>query len=411
MSPEGGTSAFGRGATLGDRYRLERNIATGGMATVWLAHDQQLDRDVAVKILSDVLAEDPAYVARFRREARVAARVSHPNLVRMFDYSGEAERPYIVMEHIGGGTLADRIRTGNAGEVDPDRLAQQLLGALAAIHAAAVVHRDVKPSNVLLDANGDAHLTDFGIAQPEDATQLTGTGQVIGTLKYMPPEVLAGKPATERSDLYALGVVLDEALAGREAPRIEALIDRLTAADPRERPASATQAMNLLEAYEERATTATVPIGAAAGSGSRVIEVNARRVVAALVALAIIGGIVAVAVAGGGSSQAPKAGARDKPPPRSTPAKTSTSTATSTTTTTSTAPPTTSGATPAPPTAGRSSSCARLEAQKKQLSEQQKAAEEQAKENPEAKKWVHEQYETQQHQLDEQLKSCKEAEK
>src|SRR5947207_1940707 len=191
--------------------------ASLGMATARLARDEELARDVAVKVLSDVLGEDPSYVARFRREARVAARVSHPHLVRMFDYAGEAERPYIVMEYIGGGTLADRIRAGTAEEVDPERLARQLLGALGAIHAAGVVHRDVKPSNVLLDSVGDVHLTDFGIAQPEDATQLTGTGHVIGTLKYMAPEVLAGGPATERSDLFALGVVLQEALAGREA--------------------------------------------------------------------------------------------------------------------------------------------------------------------------------------------------
>jgi len=180
MSAEGGTSAFGPGAVLGDRYRLERRIATGGMATVWLARDTQLDRDVAVKVLSDVLADNPSYTARFRREARVAARLSDPNLVRIFDYSGETERPYIVMEHIPGGTLADQIAADKAGEVDPDRLARELLGALAAIHAAGVVHRDVKPSNVLLDGAGRAHLTDFGIAQPEDATQLTGTGEVIG---------------------------------------------------------------------------------------------------------------------------------------------------------------------------------------------------------------------------------------
>src|SRR3954452_14013726 len=275
MSPEG-TSAFGRGAMLGGRYRLERRIAAGGMATVWLARDEELDRDVALKVLSDVLAEDPAYVARFRREARVAARVSHPNLVRMFDYSSEAERPYIVMEHIGGGTLAERIRAGAGDEIDPQRLARQLLGALEAIHAAGVVHRDVKPSNVLLDAEGNAHLTDFGIAQPEDATQLTATGEVIGTLKYMAPEVLAGEQATERSDLYALGVVLGEALGGAAVPQLVALIDRLTAADPHERPASATQAMTLLDTYADRATTATVPIEAAADPGSRVVEVNAR---------------------------------------------------------------------------------------------------------------------------------------
>jgi serine/threonine protein kinase len=408
MSPERGTGGAGiePGAALGGRYRLERRIASGGMATVWLARDEELDRDVAVKVLSDVLGEDPSYVARFRREARVAAGVSHPNLVRMFDYAGEAERPYIVMEYVGGGTLADRIRAGAADEVDSERLARQLLGALEAIHAAGVVHRDVKPSNVLLDTAGDAHLTDFGIAQPEDATQLTGTGQVIGTLKYMAPEVLAGKPATERSDLYALGVVLHEALAGRESPQIEALIDRLTADDPLERPASASQATTLLDTYEDRATTATVPIGAAAGSGPRTIELTGRRVAAALVALAIIGGIIAVAVAGGGSDGTPSA-ARDQPPTGKTTTHTSTQSTTSTTTTT-----TTQASTPAtPPPANPSSSCAALEAQKQQLEEEQKAAEEQLKENPEAKKQAHEQYEAKKHQLDEKLKACKEGEK
>jgi serine/threonine protein kinase len=337
MSPEGVSSAFGPGAVLGDRYRLERRIASGGMATVWLAHDEELDRQVAIKVLSDVLAEDPAYTERFRREARVAARLSNPSLVRMFDYSGETERPYIVMEHIAGGTLADRIAAGRADQLDPDRLARELLDALAAIHAAGVVHRDVKPSNVLLDDGGRAHLTDFGIAQPENATKLTGTGQVIGTLKYMPPEVLAGNPATERSDLYALGVVLGECLAGRVVPPLEALIDRLTATDPQERPASATQALTLLETYGRRATTATTPLGSAPGSsGSKVIELNAKRVLAALAVLAIAGIVVALALAVGESDRTPSAGAREKTPEPAAKTKTPTSTSTSTTTTTST---------------------------------------------------------------------------
>src|SRR5436190_2469325 len=175
MAPEGGTPA--PGVILGARYRLERRIASGGMATVWLAYDTQLERDVAVKVLSDVLTEKRGYVARFRREARVAARLSNSNLVGMLDYSDQSERPYIVMEYVAGGTLADRIAAGEAGEVDPQRLARQLLSALAAIHAAGVVHRDVKPSNILLDDEGNAHLTGFGIAQPEDATQLTATGE------------------------------------------------------------------------------------------------------------------------------------------------------------------------------------------------------------------------------------------
>jgi serine/threonine protein kinase len=206
------------------------------------------------------------------------------------------------------------------------------LSALAALHAAGVVHRDVKPSNVLLEGADDARLTDFGIAQPDDATQLTATGEVIGTLKYMAPEVLAGEAATQRSDLYALGVVLGEALGESAMPQLEALIDRLTAADPHERPASATQAMALLDTYEQRASTATIPIGAGTSSGSRVIGVNARRLLAALVALAVVGGGVAVALAGGGSNGAPPAGARDKPAQHTT-TRTRTATAAPTTTT------------------------------------------------------------------------------
>ncbi len=410
--PEGITG-FGPGAVLGGRYRLERRIASGGMATVWLAHDEELDRDVAVKLLSDVLAEKPDYVARFRREARVAAGLSNPNLVGMLDYSGGTERPYIVMQYVAGGTLADRIAAGEAGEVDAERLARQLLSALAAIHTAGVVHRDVKPSNILLDPDGHARLTDFGIAQPEDATQLTATGEVIGTLKYMAPEVLAGQAATQRSDLYALGVVLGEALAGAEMPQLEALIDRLTATDPHERPVSAPQATTLLDTYETRATTATVPISATTGKKPRVIEVSARRALAALVAMAIVAGIVAVALAGGGSDGTPAAGARDT---QARQAHTTTTTATRTATDTTTASTTTTAPAPAAgppstPVASPGSSCAAIEAQRQQLDEQQKSAEERLKDNPEAKQQAHEQFDARKHQLDEQLKACKEAEK
>jgi serine/threonine protein kinase len=345
MTPEGGTPA--PGVTLGDRYRLEGRIASGGMATVWLARDTELERDVAVKVLSEVLAEKPDYVARFRREARVAARLANPSLVGMLDYSDETERPYIVMEYVAGGTLAQRIAAGDADRIDAQRLARQLLSALGAIHAADVVHRDVKPSNILLDHAGNAHLTDFGIAQPEDATQITATGEVIGTLKYMAPEVLAGEPASERSDLYALGVVLGEALGEAPMPQLEALIDRLTATDPHERPASAAQAMTLLDTYEDRATTATVPIGAATSPGSRVIEVNARRILAALVALAIVGGIVAVALAGGGSDGTAAAGARGKPRQHTT-TRVTTATPEPTTTTSTVTEPAPAPA-PAPP--------------------------------------------------------------
>ncbi len=227
------------------------------MATVWLGRDEELQREVAVKVLSEALLEDPSYLLRFRREARLAAGLTHPSLVRIYDYSGEAERPYLVMEHVNGGTLADRIAGERAHELDPRSLARQLLGALRCIHAAGVVHRDVKPSNVLIDGEGRARLTDFGIAQPEDGTRITQTGEVIGTLKYMAPEVREGRAATERSDLYACGVLLGECLAGDSASEVVVLVDRLSQSDPAKRPGSARDALTLLdEAKPARTETA-----------------------------------------------------------------------------------------------------------------------------------------------------------
>jgi hypothetical protein len=330
MSPEDRRNPFGPGALLGDRYRLERRIASGGMATVWLAHDEELRRRVAIKVLSDVLAEDPAYTERFRREARVAAGLSNPNLVRIFDYSARSERPYIAMEYVEGGTLADRIAEGKADDLDTGRLARELLGALGTIHAAGVIHRDVKPSNVLLDRDGAVRLTDFGIARPENATDLTGTGQVLGTLKYMAPEVLAGNPATERSDLYSTGVLLGESLGPASSPELVALVDRLTADDPSERPASAEEAVAVLET----APSGAIPTAPMPEPSAHVVELSGRRILAALVALALIGGIVAIAVASGGSDPSTAGNHGEKP--ASAPTDTATATETATTTSTET---------------------------------------------------------------------------
>jgi serine/threonine protein kinase len=338
MTPHRTTNMLEPGTMVGDRYRLEERIASGGMATVWLARDAELDRPVAVKVLSDVLADDPSYLERFRREARVAAGLSHPNLVRMFDFSSEVERPYLVMEHIEGGTLADRIASGKASEIDPRRLAEELLGALASIHAVGVVHRDVKPSNVLVDRDGMTRLTDFGIAQPEDATRITRTDQVIGTLKYMAPEVREGRPATTRSDLYACGVLLGECLEASLAPEVAALVERLTAEDPGERPASAGDALALLEtAPVETVRTAgklppTTPL-------SREIEINGRRVLAIVAALALGAIVLAIALAGGGSDQGAARHSRGSQTHARTTTATSTTTAVSTTTSVAPAAP------------------------------------------------------------------------
>jgi eukaryotic-like serine/threonine-protein kinase len=225
------------------RYQLERLLGRGGMASVWLARDEVLERQVAVKLLSDVMASDPEYLARFRREARVAARLSHPNLVRIFDFAG-GERPYLVMEYVPGGDLAEHLSRGEP--VDVERLARGLLSAVAHIHAAGVLHRDIKPQNLLISPDGAARLTDFGIALPEDATALTRTGHLLGTARYIAPEVMTGEPASQRSDLYSCGVLLGDCLAAGSPLRLRALIGRLRAANPGRRPRSATEGLSWL---------------------------------------------------------------------------------------------------------------------------------------------------------------------
>lgn len=232
------------GDRLKGRYRLERLLGRGGMAAVWLGHDEVLERPVAVKVLSDTIAGDPEFVARFRREARTAAGLSHPNLVGVYDYSEENERPYLVMQFVPGEDLAAKIARQEA--VDRDKLARELLEALVHIHAAGILHRDVKPANVIAEPDGTAKLIDFGIALPQDATALTRTGLVLGTERYAAPEVMEGQAATERSDLYSAGVVL-RACEGRCSPALRSLIEWLTSPEPDGRPASARQALARLE--------------------------------------------------------------------------------------------------------------------------------------------------------------------
>ena len=228
------------GRRLGGRYRLERRLGHGGMAVVWLATDERLDREVAVKVLSDTFTSERNYLGRFAREARVAAGLQHPNLVSVFDYDA-GERPYLVMEYVEGGDLAARLESGEAPAAE--QLAEQLLSALRHIHAAGVLHRDIKPQNVLIDGYGHARLTDFGIAMPVDATALTTTGEVIGTKSYLAPEVLRGRPATERSDLFALGVVLADAAREGADAGFWRFTDRLRDPDPDARPDSAETAL------------------------------------------------------------------------------------------------------------------------------------------------------------------------
>lgn len=279
------------------------------MATVWMAQDTRLGRRVAVKVISDALAAQAPYVERFRREARIAAGLSHPNLVKVYDFGSDGERPFLVMEYIQGVTLGEEA-TGAASagpRVDSQTLARELLDALGHIHAAGIVHRDIKPTNVLVGPDGRPRLTDFGIAQADDSTALTEAGQVIGTLKYLAPEVARGRPATPQSDLYSLGVLLTEVAAGHKSPSLARLIDRLMAADPSQRPSSAAQALLALDPAAD-STTATRPLAAAAVTQSFTTHGGRRRARVALgIAAAVVAVIVAIVIAaagGGGASNA-----------------------------------------------------------------------------------------------------------
>lgn len=237
-------ATIGTGELLKDRYRLERTLGRGGMAAVWLGQDEVLERPVAVKVLADTIAADPGFVARFRREARMAAGVSHPNLVGVYDFSEEGERPYLVMQFVPGENLAALQERGQG--VDCDKLAREMLAALAHIHGAGILHRDVKPGNIIVEPDGTAKLIDFGIAQPLDATAMTRTGLILATERFAAPEVMDGRPASERSDLYSLGIVL-RSCQGNCSRALGELVERLTEKDPADRPASAQQALARLE--------------------------------------------------------------------------------------------------------------------------------------------------------------------
>ncbi len=258
------------GRLIDRRYDVVDTLGSGGMADVYLARDEVLGRDVALKVLNRRFSSDGEFVERFRREARSAATLSHPNVVSIYD-RGEAEDGacYISMEYLPGGTLKDRISRDTP--MDPGvaaEVALQIAQGLEAAHEAGVIHRDVKPHNVLVTRAGDVKVGDFGIARAESAGTMTGDA-VLGTAAYMSPEQAAGRPVDPRSDLYSLGVVMYEMLTGetpftagdaisaatqhadepptppkRRNPRVpdatNDLVLRLLSKDPNERPPSAS---------------------------------------------------------------------------------------------------------------------------------------------------------------------------
>ena len=201
---------------LGDRYTLVEPLGDGGMAKVYLARDNSLDREVALKVLREQYADDEEFVERFRREAMSAAALNHPGIVQVYDRGRSADGDfYIAMEYVPGGTLKERIKEG--GDLAPREaaeLASRVADALAVAHDRGIVHRDVKPQNVLLTASGEAKVSDFGIARAASSKTMTQTNSVLGTLAYMSPEQLRGERVGPASDLYSLGVVLYEMLTG-----------------------------------------------------------------------------------------------------------------------------------------------------------------------------------------------------
>src|SRR3954466_15772995 len=203
------------GMQLSGRYRLDAQIGAGGMSTVYRAFDQTLERQVAIKLLHRQIADDPDQLERFRREARAVAQLSHPHIVTVIDAGEEEGRPYIVFEYVQGETLKELIK--REGPLDVDEAvayAIEIARALGYAHSRNIVHRDVKPQNVLIDDEGSAKITDFGIARTLDEEGLTADGRVLGTTDYVSPEQAMGHEVTGQSDLYSLGIVLSEVLTG-----------------------------------------------------------------------------------------------------------------------------------------------------------------------------------------------------
>jgi serine/threonine protein kinase len=320
------------------RYRIERELGRGGMAVVYRAHDGELERPVAIKVLAEHLSGDDDFVARFVREARLASRLSHPNVVRVYDAGDDDGRPFIVMEWVSGGSLAD------TAHLTPERVVElgaQACAGLQHAHDAGLVHRDVKPANLLVRDDGVLKIADFGIARASESTRHTQVGTVLGTAAYLAPEQVSGEDATSASDLYALAAVLYELLTGRPPyvvtsladlaslqsdgpiapvrdlepsvpPEVEAAVMHALAREPRFRPASAAELAQELTGSEERPTRRPLPGRPARSTRRARVWLVAVLVVTALaiaLGLARLGG-------DGGSASTPPAPARVSPPAR-----------------------------------------------------------------------------------------------
>ncbi|MCR6649091.1 MAG: serine/threonine protein kinase [Cellulomonas sp.] len=275
------------GIALGNRYRLIRQIAVGGMGEVWEGYDESLVRPVAVKVLKQEFVGDQGFLERFRTEARNSASLSHANIAQLFDYGEQDGASYLVMELVTGEPLSDLL------EREPVLPVRRLLPILAqtarglhAAHEAGVVHRDVKPGNILLGRAGRVKITDFGVSLARNQMTMTATGMVMGTAQYLSPEQAVGRPATPLSDLYSLGIIAYEALVGHRPftgptavdiavahvntpvpplpaaidPKLAALVLRLLSKDPAQRPTSGSALARELDRLMPRTPPSGVPM-------------------------------------------------------------------------------------------------------------------------------------------------------
>jgi tRNA A-37 threonylcarbamoyl transferase component Bud32 len=322
------------GTVLSGRYRLESKLGSGGMSTVYLSRDETLERWVAAKVLHREISDQPDQIERFRREARAVAQVAHPNVVAVIDAGEDLGRPYIVFEYVEGETLKDRIdRAGRLPLDESAAYAIEIGRGLAAAHARRLVHRDVKPQNVLIDTEGRAKVTDFGIARELEQDGLTKTGRVLGTTDYVSPEQAMGQAVDARSDIYSLGVLLYEMLTGdvpfkaetvvgvamkhvnEQIPDVQrrrrdassalaAVIERATEKEPRKRyPDMAAMLTDLEAALEVEVARA----GRSTGEATTVLDsvpkrerriMTSRNVSVAGILLVLAAVVVALAIAG-----------------------------------------------------------------------------------------------------------------